>query len=78
MTLLQNPRARFCPVLFPWEDLPAALHIGLGFPEQERYGAVTVGPEETTEMLRGLEHLSCEERLRHLKHCCLPILKGGL
>ena len=32
-------------------------------PVQERHG---VGPEETTRMLRGLEHFSCEDRLREL------------
>jgi len=33
---------------------------------QERHGAVGAGPEEATKILRGLEHLSCEERLREL------------
>jgi len=33
---------------------------------QEGHGAVGVGPEEATAMVRGLEHLCCEERLGEL------------
>ena len=33
---------------------------------QERYGPVGVGPEKVTKMIRGMEHLSWEERLREL------------
>ena len=33
---------------------------------QERCGDFGEGPEEGVEMLRGLEHLSCEDRLREL------------
>lgn len=33
---------------------------------QERHGPVGEGPEEIAKMLRGMEHLSCEERLRGL------------
>jgi len=33
---------------------------------QEKCRAVGAGQQEATEMMRGLEHLSCEERLREL------------
>ncbi|KAK4825667.1 hypothetical protein QYF61_001490 [Mycteria americana] len=33
---------------------------------QEGHGPVGAGPEEATKMVRGLEHLSCEDRLREL------------
>jgi len=33
---------------------------------QQRPGSVGEGPEEATKMIRGLEPLCCEERLREL------------
>jgi len=41
-------------------------HPGLEALAQERHGPVGAGPEEATKMIRGMEHLSCEERLREL------------
>ncbi|KAK4826834.1 hypothetical protein QYF61_011642 [Mycteria americana] len=38
----------------------------LGSPAQDRHGPVGAGPEEATEMVRGLEPLCYEERLREL------------
>ncbi|KAK4814738.1 hypothetical protein QYF61_026715 [Mycteria americana] len=42
------------------------LRPALGSPAQERHGPVRAGPEEATEMVRGLEQLCCGERLREL------------
>jgi len=41
--------------------------IQLWRPQHKKgHGAVGVGPEQATKMIRGLEHVSCEERLREL------------
>ncbi|KAK4825313.1 LOW QUALITY PROTEIN: hypothetical protein QYF61_026832 [Mycteria americana] len=46
--------------------LHMVLRPALGSSAQERHGPAGAGPEEATEMVRGLEPLCCEEGLREL------------
>jgi len=46
------------------ESPPGVLRPALEPPAREGHGPVGVGPEEATKMIQGLQHLSCEERLR--------------
>jgi len=52
--------------LYSGDSPPGVLCPALETPAQERHGPVGVGPEEVTKMIRELEHLSCEDRLREL------------
>jgi len=54
------------PLLRTDDTPPGVLCPALDPSAQERHGPVEAGPEEATQLLRGLEHLSCEERLREL------------
>jgi len=54
------------PLLCSGETLPGVLCPALEPSAQDRHRPVGAGPEEATKMIRGLEHLSCEEKLREL------------
>lgn len=40
--------------------------ISSGVPEQEEHGHVGTSPEEATQLIRGKENFSCEDRLKEL------------
>lgn len=58
------PAGDSCPVLHSHETLPGILCPALGLSEQCRGGLVGESPEEATKMIRGLEQLSYEDKMR--------------
>ncbi|PKU45990.1 rna-directed dna polymerase from mobile element jockey-like [Limosa lapponica baueri] len=54
------------PLLHSGETPAGVLHAALGPSAEERHGPVGVSLEEAKNMIRGLEHLSYEDRLREL------------
>jgi len=62
----QGEREDFAPLLRSGETPLGVLHPALEPSAQGRHGPVGVGPEEATEMIRGLEHLFYEDRVREL------------
>ena len=65
-SVASRAREGILPLYSPLMRPPCSVVSSSGTPTSEGHGPARAGPEEATKMIRGLEHLPCEDRLREL------------